>query len=99
MEQENNAAIVLVEAPDAAPPATGKVTLISKPTPLELTGSATGEGDTLWYLARNMCAGDSGYIPAYKVRLVSYEEAAAAVYEIEQIPPYTPPTPEETEAP
>ena len=99
VEQENNAAIVLVEAPDADPPMTGKVTLISKPTPLELTGSATGEGGVVWYQARNMCAGDSGYIPAYKVRLVSYDEAALAVYEIDQIPAYNPPAAEETETP
>ena len=99
VEQENNAAIVLVEAPDADPPSTGRVTLISRPTPLELTGSATGEDGTLWYLARNMCAGNTGYIPAYKVRLVGYDEAAAAVYEVEQVPEYNPPVVEETATP
>ena len=99
VEQENNAAIVLVEAPDADPPSTGRVTLISRPTPLELTGSATGEDGTLWYLARNMCAGNTGYIPAYKVRLVGYDEAAAAVYEVEQAPEYNPPAVEETATP
>ena len=105
LEQENNATIVLVEAPDANPPASGSITYINRPTPLTVLDQAEGEEGRIWYLVQNMCAGDTGYIPDYKVEEVTREEAEAAVYEITpSIKPYEPPTeataePEETPEP
>ena len=97
LEQSNGAAIVLRSAPKGELPTSGAIPTIKEPTPLELSASAADEDGQLWYLAANLNTGDEGYIEAFRVRIVSREEALAAVKTPE--PTIVPPQPENTPAP
>ena len=95
LEQSGNVSIVLRTEPNGAPPQSGAIPQITKPTPLELTAVERDENGTPWYMARNMSTDESGYIEVYKVRLVSEEEARAAIVVDEKTP--IPPAPTEEE--
>ena len=97
LEQSNNTAIVLRGEPAGELPTSGAIPMINEPTPLELSASATDANGQLWYLATDLCTGNTGYLEAFKVRIVSRDEAMAAVRTPE--PTIVPPEPEETPAP
>ena len=97
---EKDTFIILRTAPDAPNPTSGAIPTISRPTPLEISAQETGENGQLWYLVRNMSNGDTGYVESYNVRLVSQQEAEAAVQTPQPtIPPIETPTPEPTAEP
>ena len=97
IEQSNDAVIVLRGAPGGEPPQTGSISMIRVPTPLELSEAAPDMSGQMWYLARNMNNGDTGYIEAYNVRLVTQQEAEAAI--VAPDPTLAPPPPENTPEP
>ena len=101
LEQENGAVIILLSEPGGDPPQSGAIPSITEPTPLELTSLARDGSGAPWYLARNMNTGESGYVEVFKVRLVTQEEAMAAIKtETETpIPPAPTEIPEETPTP
>ncbi|MEE0696873.1 MAG: hypothetical protein U0M53_01255, partial [Oscillospiraceae bacterium] len=101
VEQSDNAYLILFTAPGAAPPQSGAIPKISEPTPLELSSLTHSADGVAWYLARNMNTNEEGYIQAYNVRLVSKEEAEAAVdpNAATPIPPAETEKPEETPEP
>ena len=97
---EKDTFIILRSAPDAPNPTSGAIPTISRPTPLEISAQEIGENGQLWYLVRNMSNGDTGYVESYNVRLVSQQEAEAAVQTPQPtIPPIETPTPEPTAEP
>ena len=81
-------------------PTTGALKTINKPTPVRIDGQKTGEGEQVWYQIENLNNGDTGYVEAYNVRVVTEQEAKDAVETpAPTVPPIETPTPEPTEKP
>ena len=87
LEQENGAMIVLRTAPAGELPQDGAIPMIREPSPLELTEAAQDESGAVWYLARNMSTGETGYIEGHKIAQVTREEAEANIREIVSVIP------------
>ena len=92
--------ILLRDEPNGKIPTTGALKTINKPTPVRIDGQKTGEGEQVWYQIENLNNGDTGYVEAYNVRVVTEQEAKDAVETpAPTVPPIETPTPEPTEKP
>ena len=92
--------ILLRDEPNGEIPTTGALKTINKPTPVRIDGQKTGEGEQVWYQIENLNNGDTGYVEAYNVRVVTEQEARDAVETpAPTVPPIETPTPEPTEKP
>ena len=92
--------ILLRDEPNGEIPTTGALKTINKPTPVRIDGQKTGEGEQVWYQIENLNNGDTGYVEAYNVRIVTEQEARDAVETpAPTVPPIETPTPEPTEKP
>ena len=92
--------ILLRDEPNGEIPTTGALKTINKPTPVRIDGQKTGEGEQVWYQIENLNNGDTGYVEAYNVRIVTEQEAKDAVETpAPTVPPIETPTPEPTEEP
>ncbi|MDO5300788.1 MAG: SH3 domain-containing protein, partial [Clostridia bacterium] len=99
LEQESGAVIVLMEQPGQVP-TSGAVEMIKEPTPLELTDSTVDGDGKIWYWARNMSTGTTGYIEEFRITQVTREEAEAAVKEPSAtLEPVNTPAPTDTPEP
>ena len=101
------ATIVLRTAPAADLPTSGAIPTINEPTPLELLAGEYDANGELWYLVASLNDGISGYVEAYKVEIVSREQAMGSIKQDEATPlpppateePVITPTPEPTATP
>ena len=101
------ATIVLRTAPAADLPTSGAIPTINEPTPVELLAGEYDENGELWYLVISLNDGIGGYVEAYKVELVSREQAMGSIKKDEATPlpppateePEITPTPEPTPTP
>ena len=92
--------ILLRDEPNGEIPTTGALKTINKPTPVRIDGQKNGEGEQVWYQIENLNNGDTGYVEAYNVRVVTEQEARDAVETpAPTVPPIETPTPEPTEKP
>ena len=97
---ETSATILLRDEPDGEIPKTGALKQINSPTPVRIDGRQTGKNDQVWYQIENLNNGDTGYVEAYNVRVVSEQEAMDAVKTPEPtVPPIETPTPDPTPEP
>ena len=100
MTIDTQVTILVRSEPDEPIPVSGALKQINKPTPVRIDSWQNGANDQVWYQIENLNNGDTGYVEAYNVRIVSEQEAKDAVETpAPTVPPIETPTPEPTEEP